>query len=203
MDQQTLYYVLIILVALSTILPVLTSYVNRKRQQKALEEQLEKRQRYLSTLQAGDEVILFSGLHGKIIKLTDSLVELQIAEGVLFTLKKSIMGKAKNYFLRSSSSFLPPQGSGCRIKIIPLGHCFAPHKRKGNTNGIFISQSKQHYGIRKYKVGVCSALIALSILGTRVAANQLPSTETASPQSSQLVETIPETTSSNDKRGQL
>ncbi len=41
MEQQTLYYVLIILVALSTILPVLTSYVNRKRQQKALEEQLE------------------------------------------------------------------------------------------------------------------------------------------------------------------
>ncbi|MFX3774581.1 preprotein translocase subunit YajC, partial [Streptococcus suis] len=74
MDQQTLYYALIILVALSTILPVLTSYVNRKRQQKALEEQLEKRQRYLSTLQAGDEVILFSGLHGKIIKLTDRLV---------------------------------------------------------------------------------------------------------------------------------
>lgn len=60
--------------------------------------------------------------------------------------------------------------------------------------GFFISQSKQHYGIRKYKVGVCSALIALSILGTRVAANQLPSTETASPQSSQLVETTPETT---------
>nr|ADC54170.1 hyaluronidase [Streptococcus suis] len=60
--------------------------------------------------------------------------------------------------------------------------------------GFFISQSKQHYGIRKYKVGVCSALIALSILGTRVAANQLPSTETASPQSSQLVETAPETT---------
>ncbi|WP_256866460.1 hypothetical protein, partial [Streptococcus suis] len=39
-----------------------------------------------------------------------------------------------------------------------------------------------------------SALIALSILGTRVAANQLPSTETASPQTSQLVETTPETT---------
>ncbi len=65
MEQQTLYYVLIILVALSTILPVLTSYVNRKRQQKALEEQLEKRQRYLSTLQAGDEVILSLGCMGK------------------------------------------------------------------------------------------------------------------------------------------
>ncbi|HEL2459801.1 preprotein translocase subunit YajC [Streptococcus suis] len=96
MDQQTLYYALIILVALSTILPVLTSYVNRKRQQKALEEQLENRQRYLSTLQAGDEVILFSGLHGKIIKLTDSLVELQIAKGIIvYVEKESIMGKAK------------------------------------------------------------------------------------------------------------
>ncbi len=99
MEQQTLYYVLIILVALSTILPVLTSYINRKRQQKALEEQLEKRQRYLSTLQAGDEVILFSGLHGKIIKLTDSLVELQIAEGVLVYVEKSrLWEKPKNYF---------------------------------------------------------------------------------------------------------
>ncbi|HEM2819266.1 TPA: YSIRK-type signal peptide-containing protein [Streptococcus suis] len=60
--------------------------------------------------------------------------------------------------------------------------------------GIFTSQTKRYYSIRKYKIGVCSALIALSILGTRVAANQLPSTETASPQTSQLVETTPETT---------
>ncbi|MFX3937455.1 preprotein translocase subunit YajC, partial [Streptococcus suis] len=64
--------------------------------QKALEEQLEKRQRYLSTLQAGDEGILFSGLHGKIIKITDSLVELQIAEGVLvYFEKESIIVKYK------------------------------------------------------------------------------------------------------------
>lgn len=37
--------------------------------------------------------------------------------------------------------------------------------------GIFTSQTKRYYSIRKYKIGVCSALIALSILGTRVAAN--------------------------------
>lgn len=60
--------------------------------------------------------------------------------------------------------------------------------------GIFTSQTKRYYSIRKYKIGVCSALIALSILGTRVAANQLPSTETASPQTSQLVETTSEAT---------
>lgn len=122
MEQQTLYYVLIILVALSTILPVLTSYINRKRQQKALEEQLEKRQRYLSTLQAGDEVILFSGLHGKIIKLTDSLVELQIAEGVLVSClrKEAVAG----------------------LKLYPWDIVLPRIKRKGNTNGIFY-QSKQ------------------------------------------------------------
>ncbi|WP_155962637.1 preprotein translocase subunit YajC [Streptococcus ruminantium] len=96
MEQQTLYYIIIILVALSTILPIVTSYVSRKRQQKEFEEQMDKRQQYLSTLKAGDEIILLSGLHGKIIKLTGSLVELQIAENVhVYVEKESIMGKSK------------------------------------------------------------------------------------------------------------
>ncbi|MGT2742142.1 preprotein translocase subunit YajC [Streptococcus plurextorum] len=96
MEQKTLYYVILILVALSTLLPLITPYVNRKRQQRVFQEQLEKRQRYLATLQTGDEVILFSGLYGRIIRIKDSLVELQIAEGVtVYVEKESIMGKAK------------------------------------------------------------------------------------------------------------
>lgn len=96
MEQNTLYYLLIALVALSTILPIATSYINRKRQQRELEEQLEKRQVYLAGLISGDEVILFSGMHGKIISVADHLVELQIAQEVIvYVEKESIMGKAK------------------------------------------------------------------------------------------------------------
>ncbi|MDQ8819232.1 preprotein translocase subunit YajC, partial [Streptococcus ruminantium] len=39
----------------------------------------------------GDEIILLSGLHGKIIKLTGSLVELQIAENVHVYVEKELL----------------------------------------------------------------------------------------------------------------
>lgn len=96
MEQQTFYFLLISFVVLSTILPFLASFINRKRQQKAFEEQLEKRQRYLASLEVGDEVVLFSGLHGTIGKERARVVELQIAKGVLvYVEKESIMGKAE------------------------------------------------------------------------------------------------------------
>lgn len=101
MEEKTLYIILIVLVALTSILPTITTFVNRRRQQKELAEQFEKRQRYLEAIQAGDEVILFSGLHGKIKAIKDNVVELQIAQDVhVYVEKESIMGKAKELLFK-------------------------------------------------------------------------------------------------------
>lgn len=101
MEEKTLYIILIVLVALTSILPTITTFVNRRRQQKELAEQFEKRQRYLEAIQAGDEVVLFSGFHGKIKAIKDNVVELQIAQDVhVYVEQESIMGKAKELLFK-------------------------------------------------------------------------------------------------------
>lgn len=101
MEEKTLYIILIVLVALTSILPTITTFVNRRRQQKELAEQFEKRQRYLEAIQAGDEVVLFSGFHGKIKAIKNNVVELQIAQDVhVYVEKESIMGKAKELLFK-------------------------------------------------------------------------------------------------------
>ena len=50
----------------------------------------------IASLTAGDEVLLLSGIHGKIISIQDELVTLQIAKNVtIYVEKESIMGKTK------------------------------------------------------------------------------------------------------------
>lgn len=96
MEEKNFYLILIVLVALTSILPTITTFLNRRRQQKELVEQFDKRQRYLETLKAGDEVVLLSGFHGKIKAIRANVVELQIAQDVtVYVEKESIMGKAK------------------------------------------------------------------------------------------------------------
>lgn len=67
---------------------------------------MEQRQEYLASLTSGDEVLLLSGIHGKIISIKDDLVSLQIAKGVvIYVEKESVSGKTKELLL-SSSFFL-------------------------------------------------------------------------------------------------
>lgn len=66
---------------------------------------MEQRQEYLASLTSGDEVLLLSGIHGKIISIKDDLVSLQIAKGVvIYVEKESVMERQKNCFLSSSFS---------------------------------------------------------------------------------------------------
>ncbi len=71
-------------------------------------------------------------------------------------------------------------------------------KGKEGPMKFFKGQTEQYYSIRKYRVGVCSALIALSMIGTRVAANQLPETKPTSSQPNQVVEASLKTTETTD-----
>lgn len=60
---------------------------------------MEQRQEYLASLTSGDEVLLLSGIHGKIISIQDDLVSLQIAKGVvIYVEKESVMERQKNCF---------------------------------------------------------------------------------------------------------
>lgn len=97
-----LFYGIVIVLAVS---PLLLSSFHSIRQQKLLRKQMEQRQEYLASLTSGDEVLLLSGIHGKIISIQDDLVFLQIAKGVvIYVEKESVMGKTKNCFLSSSFS---------------------------------------------------------------------------------------------------
>ena len=88
MNTTLLYGILIVLAGT----PIILSSISHFRQQKMLQEQMEQRKTYLASLKAGDEVLLLSGIHGKII----SMVTLQIAKNVtIYVEKESIMGKTK------------------------------------------------------------------------------------------------------------
>ncbi|MDS8400554.1 preprotein translocase subunit YajC [Streptococcus pneumoniae] len=96
--DTTLFYGIVIVLAVS---PLLLSSFHSVRQQKLLRKQMEQRQEYLASLTSGDEVLLLSGIHGKIISIKDDLVSLQIAKGVIiYVEKKSVMGKTKELLFK-------------------------------------------------------------------------------------------------------
>lgn len=88
--DTTLFYGIVIVLAVS---PLLLSSFHSIRQQKLLRKQMEQRKEYLASLTSGDEVLLLSGIHGKIISIKADLVSLQIAKGVvIYVEKESVMG---------------------------------------------------------------------------------------------------------------
>ncbi|VKE42344.1 preprotein translocase subunit YajC [Streptococcus pneumoniae] len=93
-----LFYGIVIVLAVS---PLLLSSFHSIRQQKLFRKQMEQRQEYLASLTSGDEVLLLSGIHGKIISIQDDLVFLQIAKGVvIYVEKESVMGKTKELLFK-------------------------------------------------------------------------------------------------------
>ncbi|HEW0860763.1 preprotein translocase subunit YajC [Streptococcus pneumoniae] len=97
MDTTLFYGIVIVL----TVSPLLLSSFHSIRQQKLLRKQMEQRQEYLASLTSGDEVLLLSGIHGKIISIQDDLVSLQIAKGVVIHVEKeSVMGKTKELLFK-------------------------------------------------------------------------------------------------------
>ncbi|VQX33953.1 preprotein translocase subunit YajC [Streptococcus pneumoniae] len=96
--DTTLFYGIVIVLAVS---PLLLSSFHSIRQQKLLRKQMEQRKEYLASLTSGDEVLLLSGIHGKIISIKDGLVSLQIAKGVvIYVEKESVMGKTKELLFK-------------------------------------------------------------------------------------------------------
>lgn len=96
--DTTLFYGIVIVLAVS---PLLLSSFHSIRQQKLLRKQMEQRQEYLASLTSGDEVLLLSGIHGKIISIKDDLVSLQIAKCVvIYVEKESVMGKTKELLFK-------------------------------------------------------------------------------------------------------
>ena len=96
--DTTLFYGIVIVLAVS---PPLLSSFHSIRQQKLLRKQMEQRKEYLASLTSGDEVLLLSGIHGKIISIKDDLVSLQIAKGVvIYVEKESVMGKTKELLFK-------------------------------------------------------------------------------------------------------
>lgn len=96
--DTTLFYGIVIVLAVS---PLLLSSFHSIRQQKLLRKQMEQRQEYLASLTSGDEVLLLSGIHGKIISIKDDLISLQIAKGVaIYVEKESVMGKTKELLFK-------------------------------------------------------------------------------------------------------
>lgn len=96
--DTTLFYGIVIVLAVS---PLLLSSFQSIRQQKLLHKQMEQRKEYLDSLKSGDEVLLLSGIHGKIISIKDELISLQIAKGVaIYVEKESVMGKTKELLFK-------------------------------------------------------------------------------------------------------
>ncbi|MGP0509401.1 preprotein translocase subunit YajC [Streptococcus pneumoniae] len=96
--DTTLFYGIVIVLAVS---PLLLSSFHSIRQQKLLRKQMEQRKEYLASLTSGDEVLLLSGIHGKIISIKDDLASLQIAKGVvIYVEKESVMGKTKELLFK-------------------------------------------------------------------------------------------------------
>ena len=96
--DTTLFYGIVIVLAVS---PLLLSSFQSIRQQKLLHKQMEQRKEYLASLTSGNEVLLLSGIHGKIISIKDELISLQIAKGVaIYVEKESVMGKTKELLFK-------------------------------------------------------------------------------------------------------
>lgn len=89
-------YLVVGLTVVFLVLSVLVNYVNRATKRKLMRTQLEERRNYLAGLQVGDEVILTSGFHGKIMAITDNRLTLKIAESVTVCVEKeAVLGKTE------------------------------------------------------------------------------------------------------------
>ena len=54
-----------------------------------------------ATLKKGDEVILLDGIHGKIVSIKGTLVELKISQNtIVYVEKESIMGKSRELLFK-------------------------------------------------------------------------------------------------------
>lgn len=57
--------------------------------------QQRKRQQMLARVKRGDEVVTIGGIHGKVEAVTDDIIKLQIADGVVVQMNKAGIGFIK------------------------------------------------------------------------------------------------------------
>ena len=101
MNTQTLTIIVLIVIAITSVIPSLLQAKGARRNQKEMQEQMKKREEYLANLKKGDEVILLYGIHGKIVSIKGTLVELKISQNtVVYVEKESIMGKSRELLFK-------------------------------------------------------------------------------------------------------
>ena len=101
MNTQTLTIIVLIIIAITSVIPSLLQAMGARRNQKEMQEQMKKREEYLANLKKGDEFILLDGIHGKIVSIKGTLVELKISQNtVVYVEKESIMGKSRELLFK-------------------------------------------------------------------------------------------------------
>ncbi|MDZ5589750.1 preprotein translocase subunit YajC [Enterococcus cecorum] len=101
MNTQTLTIIVLIVIAITSVIPSFLQMMGARRNQKEMQEQMKKREEYLDNLKKGDEVILLDGIHGKIVSIKDTLVELKISQNtIVYVEKESIMGKSRELLFK-------------------------------------------------------------------------------------------------------
>lgn len=92
---------LIVILIISALLPMSTQFVSKVINKKQMQQQYTQRQEYLATLKVSDQVLTLSGIHGKIISIKNTVVELQISKEVIIYIElDSIMGKTKELLFK-------------------------------------------------------------------------------------------------------
>lgn len=92
---------LIVLVVVNALLPLCVQVFTRFLNKKQMEQQYVQRQEYLASLKINDQVLTLSGIHGKIISIKNTVVELQISKEVIIYIElDSIMGKTKELLFK-------------------------------------------------------------------------------------------------------
>ena len=101
MNTQTLTIIVLIVIAITSVIPSLLQAMGARRNQKEMQEQMKKREEYIANLKKGDEVILLDGIHGKIVSINGTLVELKISQNtIVYVEKESIMGKSRELLFK-------------------------------------------------------------------------------------------------------
>lgn len=101
MNTQTLTVIVLIIIAITSGLPNLLQAMGARRNHKEMQEQMKKREEYLANLKKGDEVVLLDGIHGKIVSIKGTLVELKISQNTMvYVEKESIMGKSRELLFK-------------------------------------------------------------------------------------------------------
>ena len=102
MNTHTLTIIVLIVIAITSVIPSFLQMMGARRNQK--EMQMKKREEYLDNLKKGDEVILLDGIHGKIVSIKGTLVELKISQNtIVYVEKESIMGKSRELLFKEFS----------------------------------------------------------------------------------------------------